>query len=271
MNDQHTPGPDRPADAAEPERAAGEPAAQRPDDVEHTLQLPQDRPGPYDASPTSRPGGRPSYAAGPAVLRAPPARPGRSRWTAPGGPGFGPGRRTAPAGYAGYGAAGANPPSARSDRATAPKSLLPLVAVVALLVGLVGGALGGVAVEKWNDANQEPGRTSGGLADVDTVAKAPLPADNGSIASVAAEAAAQHRADRRRRRRPGGRRHRLRLRPRQAGPRRHQQPRRRGRRREERQDRGRRPRGQPVRRRRWSAAARSTTWPCCYVQGRPGR
>jgi putative serine protease PepD len=88
--------------------------------------------------------------------------------------------------YGGYGAAGPVPPSARDQRRNGrTRSVLPLVAAVALVVGLVGGALGGVAVEKWNDANQEPGRTSNGLADVDTVAKAPLPADNGSIASVA--------------------------------------------------------------------------------------
>ena len=187
VNDQHQPGSDRPADAPEPGRAAGEPG-HRPDDVEHTLPLPQDRPGQYDAQPGPQPQpGPPSYTPGPPSYA--PNQPGPVGPAGPpsGGPGFGPAAPygPGPGAYGGYGAAGANPPSARTDRRNRPKSVLPLVAVVALLVGLVGGAIGGVAVEKWNDANQEPGRTSGGLADVDTVAKAPLPADNGSIASVA--------------------------------------------------------------------------------------
>ena len=62
-----------------------------------------------------------------------------------------------------------------------------------------------------------------------------------------AGAAAQHRADRRRVRRPGGRRHRLRLRARPRGPRRHQQPRRRLGRRGRRPDRRHRPRGRAPR------------------------
>ena len=198
VNDQHQPGSDRPADAPEPVPAPDEPghqpahptaewpdgtADQRPDDVEHTLPLGQHRPGPYDEQPRqSGPAGAPSYHPGQTPYAS--DQPGPAGPPS-GGPGFGPGAPYAPGGYGGYGAAGTNPSSARTDRHNRPKSLLPLVAVVALLVGLVGGALGGVAVEKWNDVNQEPGRTSGGLSDVDTVAKAPLPADNGSIASVA--------------------------------------------------------------------------------------
>jgi len=180
VNDQHTPGPDRPTDTAvdQPaDRIADRPVEAphgqgRPGDVEHTLRLPQDQgqqPGPQ---------GHPAYAPGPPSYA--PNQPGPTGYGqgSPYGPGPGP--------YGGYGAAGTTPPSARDDRRSArPKGLLPLVAVVALLLGLVGGAIGGVAVEKWNDANQDPGRTSDGLAGVDTVAKAPLPADNGSIASVA--------------------------------------------------------------------------------------
>jgi len=159
VNDQQTPGPDQPA--GQPvEQPAGQPVDQ-PEQAgfEHTRPIPPYQP--QQAGPPPYQQGPPSYA---------PQQPG------PYGPG--------PAPYGAYGATGPVP-SARDQRRSGRRSVLPLVAAVALVVGLVGGALGGVAVEKWNDANQEPGRTSSGLAGVDTVAKAPLPADNGSIASVA--------------------------------------------------------------------------------------
>ena len=154
VNDQQTPGSDQPADQPE----------QRPEqaEVEHTLPIP-----PYQPA-AARP---PAVPAGSAVLRPQPARPVRPRPRAV--------RRLRRR------RCRSRRPPVTSAATAGQKSVLPLVAAVALVVGLVGGALGGVAVEKWNDANQEPGRTSSGLAGVDTVAKAPLPADNGSIASVA--------------------------------------------------------------------------------------
>jgi putative serine protease PepD len=59
----------------------------------------------------------------------------------------------------------------------------PVVCVLALGVGVIGGAIGGLVYEQVRD---EPGTVSGGLAGVDTVTEAPLPAENGSIAAVAA-------------------------------------------------------------------------------------
>jgi putative serine protease PepD len=54
--------------------------------------------------------------------------------------------------------------------------------VLALVLGLAGGAVGGLAYERLS---HDAGTVSGGLAGVDTVSKAPLPAANGSVASVA--------------------------------------------------------------------------------------
>jgi putative serine protease PepD len=59
----------------------------------------------------------------------------------------------------------------------------PVVCVLALVVGIGGGAIGGLVYEQVRD---EPGTVSSGLAGVDTVSEAPLPAENGSIAAVAA-------------------------------------------------------------------------------------
>jgi putative serine protease PepD len=58
----------------------------------------------------------------------------------------------------------------------------PVVTALALLVGLVGGIAGGAAWQQWHD---ESSPTVGTLSEVETVTKAPLPADNGSIAAVA--------------------------------------------------------------------------------------
>jgi len=61
----------------------------------------------------------------------------------------------------------------------------PVVCALALVVGLVGGAIGGIAVDEWRSATQGPGRSDAGLGGVDIVSEPPLPADNGSIAAVA--------------------------------------------------------------------------------------
>lgn len=60
--------------------------------------------------------------------------------------------------------------------------LWPAVCALALVVGVLGGVVGGAAYDRWQD---DSGSVSGGLAAVDTVSEAPLPVDNGSIASVA--------------------------------------------------------------------------------------
>ena len=76
------------------------------------------------------------------------------------------------------------PPRHLAPRGRVPGWLWPVVSVLALTLGLVGGALGGLAYERITD--DEPGTVSGGLAAVDTVSEAPLPAENGSIEAVAA-------------------------------------------------------------------------------------
>jgi len=62
----------------------------------------------------------------------------------------------------------------------------PAVASLALVLGLVGGGIGGVAVQSWRD-NNDDGTVSGGLGSVDTVSQAPLTPANGSVAAVAKE------------------------------------------------------------------------------------
>jgi putative serine protease PepD len=59
----------------------------------------------------------------------------------------------------------------------------PVVCALALALGVFGGAIGGLVVDRFLDSR--PGLVSGGLDDVDTVSKPPLPADNGSITAVA--------------------------------------------------------------------------------------
>ncbi|GCD91023.1 S1C family serine protease [Nocardioides sp. LS1] len=70
-------------------------------------------------------------------------------------------------------------------RGRVPGWIWPVVAVLALVVGVVGGAVGGVAYEHFRTDNV--GTVSSGLAGVDTVNAPPLAADNGSVAAVAQE------------------------------------------------------------------------------------
>jgi putative serine protease PepD len=60
----------------------------------------------------------------------------------------------------------------------------PLVSLLALAVGVVGGILGGAVYENIHNGSTE-GRVSGGLLASGTESKAPLPAGNHSVASVA--------------------------------------------------------------------------------------
>jgi putative serine protease PepD len=55
--------------------------------------------------------------------------------------------------------------------------------VLALMLGVVGGAVGGLAYERLSDDGT--GTVSDGLSGVDTVSKPPLPRSNGSVAAVA--------------------------------------------------------------------------------------
>ena len=77
------------------------------------------------------------------------------------------------------------PPPAppRAPRGRVPVWVWPVVCVLALGVGVIGGAIGGLVYEQVRDV---PGTVSNGLSGVDIVTEAPLPAENGSIAAVAA-------------------------------------------------------------------------------------
>jgi putative serine protease PepD len=74
------------------------------------------------------------------------------------------------------------PPAPAAPRGRVPGWLWPVVCVLALVLGGLGGLVGGAAYESARDSS---GSVSDGLAGVDTVSDPPLPADNGSIASVA--------------------------------------------------------------------------------------
>ncbi len=73
---------------------------------------------------------------------------------------------------------GGEPPE-RPAKARVPAWMLPAVAVVALVLGLTGGAIAG--------ALTDGGSPAGGVFSVERRTAAPLPADNGSIAAVAAK------------------------------------------------------------------------------------
>jgi len=66
-----------------------------------------------------------------------------------------------------------------------PGWLWPAVAALALVVGLVGGALGALGYERWAEAHDD-GLVAAGLDEAGVPTEAPLPAENGSVAAVAA-------------------------------------------------------------------------------------
>ncbi len=61
----------------------------------------------------------------------------------------------------------------------------PAVCSLALVLGIFGGAIGGLVLDRVTD--DTPGLVSEGLGGVDTISTPPLPADNGSVAAVAQE------------------------------------------------------------------------------------
>ncbi len=151
------------------EQPGTEPAPeQQPDDREHTLRLGE--PDPATAPTTSMP----PAAGGPAAGRPAAERPASSYPPPQGPPTYA---------YPSYPLTPA--PQPRPARGRVSGWVWPAVSVLALMLGVVGGAIGGAAYVALDDDESGPGRASGGLADVDTVSKAPLPADNGSIAAVA--------------------------------------------------------------------------------------
>ncbi|MFS3129036.1 trypsin-like peptidase domain-containing protein [Nocardioides sp. Bht2] len=197
MNDQHTPGPGgdsaesdaeltapiTPQHAAEPAPAEAEvpaaPEASEQPQASPTLQFPAPVEGSRVAGPPSQVPGAPQVPLGapaPGPYGTPP--PSGSPFGAPigGGP-FPP-----PPGAAGYGY-----PVAPAPRAKVSKAVWPVVCLLSLLLGLVGGALGAMGYDKWQDDNTEPGRSRDGLAGVQTETTPPLTKDNKSIEAVASK------------------------------------------------------------------------------------
>jgi putative serine protease PepD len=98
--------------------------------------------------------------------------------------------QAAPLQWSGFPPPGTQPlpqmPPARhvAPRGRVPGWMWPVVCTLALVLGLVGGALGGLAYDQVADRTRA-GTVSSGLQGVDTVSVPPLEADNGSIAAVA--------------------------------------------------------------------------------------
>jgi len=131
-----------------------------------------DRPGdPEDSEPT-RPlaFGRPAEPASAPSWVPPTSQPPPGRW-----PGFPPpGTQPMPM----------SQPRHATPRGRIPGWLWPVVAALALVVGVLGGALGGVAYERIAN-DRGPGTVSSGLDGVDTVSLPPLSKADGSVAAVA--------------------------------------------------------------------------------------
>ena len=90
-----------------------------------------------------------------------------------------------PQAYAPWGAPRPYGPPPTPPRGRVSGWIWPAVAVLALLIGLLGGALGGAAYDRW-DSNGS-GLDDDGLSGGTTRSEAPLPIDNGSVAAVAQE------------------------------------------------------------------------------------
>ncbi len=72
----------------------------------------------------------------------------------------------------------------RTPPGRVPGWIWPVVATLALVLGVIGGAVGGVAYDALSDASR-PGTVSDGLGGVDTVSLPPLAEENGSVVAVA--------------------------------------------------------------------------------------
>jgi len=98
----------------------------------------------------------------------------------------GPGGPQQPPPYAPWGAPRPYGPPGPVPRGRVSGWIWPAVAVLALVIGLLGGAVGGAAYDRWADTSG-PGGNDLGLDGVSTRSEAPLPVDNGSVAAVAQE------------------------------------------------------------------------------------
>ena len=149
------------------------------DDREHTQPLTPGEPGPV---PGLAPPSVPPYA-GPAQPQ-PPApelpAPTTQRFEQP---------YQAPQAYGHTYGAAAYPVPGTSHQPTTARGkvsgwIWPAVAALALVLGLVGGAVGGVAVQAWQDSN-DGGTVNNGINGVDTVSVPPIKAGNQSVSAVA--------------------------------------------------------------------------------------
>jgi putative serine protease PepD len=175
VSDQ-TPGPDAPDPRDQPdvERTAdrdGEPT-QPITGVGWTSPSDSHQPPPVPAESLPAQNPQPAYRPSPS-----PIPPQQSPW----GPPF-----AQPGGQAGYGSGAPTTPMPlhRSDevRGRVPRWVWPVVAVLSLLVGLMGGFLGALGYDRWDD---NASTYDDGLAAVQTKGAAPLDADNGSVPAVA--------------------------------------------------------------------------------------
>ncbi len=165
---------------------------------------PPDRPGdPEDTEPTrplafgrpAEPGPAPSAVPGPASSAVPgpasSAVPGPASSAVPGpAPSWVPPTTQPPPGrWPAFPPPGTQPlpmsqPRHATPRGRVPGWMWPVVCTLALVVGVLGGALGGVAYERIAN-DRGPGTVSRGLDGVDTVSLPPLSKADGSIAAVA--------------------------------------------------------------------------------------
>lgn len=184
MSDQ-TPGPNEPGPDVQPDVEAaashdGEPT-QPIAGVGWTSPSDSHQPSPGEpAQPAYQPAHQQVHQPAPQPAQQPapsPIPPQQSPWGPPSGqaagqPGYGPAAPTTPM------------PLHRADEATGRVSgwVWPVVAVLSLLLGLMGGFLGALGYDRWDD---NASTYDDGLAAVQTQGAAPLDADNGSIPAVA--------------------------------------------------------------------------------------
>ncbi len=163
------PPPAEPGYESQPEQSEVDPAdGAVPDQAEPTSPLPLTPPDPASAV---NGGFGPAPVAPPEPTIAYPRPP-----AFPAGPG------------AAYGQTPVFPPvavaAAETERGRLPGWTWPLISALALVVGIIGGVIGGSLI---GEDDETSGDSSGGILSVERRTAPPLPADNTSIASVAAK------------------------------------------------------------------------------------
>jgi putative serine protease PepD len=173
------------SDTENPGQTVPEPEHNQPEHTEPTT--------PYEAWPATSPEAPAAPAEAPAAPAEAPAAPAEPEYQAPYQPAYPPpyqsyGEQRAPS-HPGFPPTAPYAQTAPDIANAAPTSRVPgwtwpLISVVALVVGVIGGLIGGSLV---SDNGGDGSSSSGGIRSVQRRTAAPLPADNGSIASVAAK------------------------------------------------------------------------------------